>query len=163
MWPAGPFSFREPAGSCLTSAELIWSSASSLSGPLGQAYWLCLAGKPAWGLHRGRQPPAGTIGVPGLPAGPASLSVLLLGSGPTGGMKGHSCSPHASALRVTMFPAHLPLCVVASPAISDTSSLGPSRASLGSHSQLTLPAHTTHSLSGFLPFRVWSFFFIQRA
>lgn len=54
MWPAGPFSFPESAGSCLASAELIRSSACF------HPYWTVWGqawqgdpaqGSPSWGLN----------------------------------------------------------------------------------------------------------------
>ena len=121
VWPAGPFSFTEPAGSCLTAAELLQSSAFFLPywALLAQACWSCLAGRPSSGpplvgltcvgpVTRPWQPPAGAMRVPGFPTGPP-LSPLLLGSGSTGGVNGRSCSPHTSPVRVTAYPALLSL------------------------------------------------------
>lgn len=90
----------------------------------------------------------------------ACLSWLLPGSGPTGRANRHSGCPALLSVRGTVSRAlslHVPLALQPSLRLP----LGASRAPLGSHSQVT-----GHALSGFLPslpFRVWSFLFIQRA
>lgn len=78
--------------------------------PLGQSYWLWLAGSRVWGQGRLQLVPSERR----FPPGTVALSLLLLSSGSLGGMNGHSCLPHAFPRRVTVFPTHLSLCVVAS-------------------------------------------------
>lgn len=96
MWPAGPFSYMEPARSCLPSAELIRSSAFFLPYQALGANLLVVPGReahvgPANG-HGSLQPAASEclVSLQELPL----RSLLLLGS--AGGMNGCSCFPSLS-------------------------------------------------------------------
>lgn len=157
MPPAGAFSFLEPAGSCLTAAAApIQRSAFSL---LYQALWGDRArGSPRVGPSLGgaalRPPPASMHLSARFPCG-ACLSRLLPGSGSTGSANGHNGRPMPlPASEGDCLPLTKSACMVAPPAISDSSSWGQQSLS-GLSSQVTRCA-----LSGFLPslpFRVWSF------
>lgn len=83
MPPAGPFSLLEPVGSCLTSAELIRSSALSIP---YQAFW----GKRARGPSLCGAASECPVSLRGLPV-PASSWLRLSSAG------GHNGRPHASA------------------------------------------------------------------
>lgn len=126
-WPAGPFSFLEPARSCLPSAELIRSSAFFPIRPLGQT-----AGCAMWGLQMAMAASSWQHLNAQFPS-TVSLSLLLLGS--AGGINGCSCFPHASPLRTVS--AHLSvLASLPSPILP----------LWGQHSLLglSLPTHTAH-------------------
>lgn len=142
QWPAGPFSFLEPAGSCLTSAGLIQSSASFLTRPF-RASLLVTPGREtcgassmataasSWHHLSARFPYGACVSAP-------DAAWLRLSR-----RRGWSeLLPRASPLRVTTFPrspvsVQLPLW--------PSQTLRASRASLGS---LPAPQHTR---SGFFP------------
>lgn len=136
MWPAGPFSFMEPARSCLPSAELIRSSAFFLPYQARGANLLVVPGReahvgPANG-HGSLQPAASEcpVSLQELPLG----SLLLLGS--AGGMNGCSCFPHASPMRTVSLTCLSALASLPSPILP----LWGRQSLLG----LSLPTHTTH-------------------